>query len=131
MVKVICQYTGIEFEAKSLRSKNHPRVAALLETANRKGVYSLVIEAMVQARRDGVEGDAIIEAGQIALSRGSQAAAEFNARWRSERRQRLQEESRRIENYHGQRRLEEEEAEARDIAEFKPGVIGAEEERFG
>jgi len=41
MVKVICQYTGIEFEAKSLRSKNHPRVAALLETAIAKAFILL------------------------------------------------------------------------------------------
>ena len=56
----VCQYTGIEFESRG-RSKNHPRVAALLAEANRKGVYGDVVSAMAEAKRAGITGEAVIE----------------------------------------------------------------------
>lgn len=37
MITVKCQHTGFEFEAESKRSKNHPAVAAFLNTANDDG----------------------------------------------------------------------------------------------
>lgn len=54
MPTIICQYTGVEFEAKSTRAKNHPRIAAVLEEANRVGRYALALEAIRKARADGV-----------------------------------------------------------------------------
>jgi len=39
MITVKCQYTGIEFEARSKRSKNHPVVSALLSEANKNRSY--------------------------------------------------------------------------------------------
>jgi hypothetical protein len=53
MVKVICQYTGIEFEAKSARTKNHPEVAQWLAEANQKGCYSELITALRQWKESG------------------------------------------------------------------------------
>ena len=37
MITIKCQYTGIEFEAESKRSKNHPAVTAFLNEANADG----------------------------------------------------------------------------------------------
>lgn len=37
MITIKCQYTGIEFEAESKRSKNHPQVMAFLNAANEDG----------------------------------------------------------------------------------------------
>ena len=99
MVTVTCQYSGIQFEAASRRSKNHPRVAVLLEAANRKGVYGDVVGAMAQAKRDGVTGEAVIEAAEAALAGGLKAAAEFNTRWRAEQREKREQESARIAKY--------------------------------
>ena len=99
MFTVTCQYSGVEFEAASRRSKNHPRVAALLEAANRKGVYGNVVSAMIQAKHDGVTGEAVIEAAEIALQNGFTAAAEFNTRWRAEQCEKREQESARIADY--------------------------------
>jgi hypothetical protein len=98
-VTVTCQYSGIQFEASSKRSKNHPRVAELLADANKKGVYGDVVTAMAQAKRDGITGEAIIEIGKVAFENGLNAAAEFNARWRAEKREKLAQESARIADY--------------------------------
>lgn len=38
-VTVTCQYTGIEFEAASKRSKNHPQVSEFINAANRDGKH--------------------------------------------------------------------------------------------
>ncbi len=54
MITVKCQYTGIEFEAESSRTKNHPAVSAfLLEASKENGHYrgashtakTLIVEA--------------------------------------------------------------------------------------
>lgn len=48
-----CQYTGIQFEAKSARVKNHPEFAKLLADANKESVYGQFLDA-VKANRDGI-----------------------------------------------------------------------------
>lgn len=48
-----CQYTGIQFEAKSSRVKNHPEFAKLLAEANKESVYGQFLDA-VKANRDGI-----------------------------------------------------------------------------
>jgi len=55
MVKVICQHTGIEFEARSKRSKNHPRISALLSEANKNRAYNAVKDALAEGRELGFE----------------------------------------------------------------------------
>lgn len=54
MPTITCQYSGIEFQAKSSRAKNHPVVSAVLEEANRVGRYSLALDAIRAARAEGV-----------------------------------------------------------------------------
>lgn len=59
MVKVICQHSGIEFEADSKRSKNHPMVSDLKNRANKDGNYREVNNAMDAVKKAG--GYATIE----------------------------------------------------------------------
>ncbi len=49
MITVKCQYTGIEFEAESKRTKNHPVVARFLNEANDDGKRS--VGAYAEAKR--------------------------------------------------------------------------------
>lgn len=54
MTTIICQYTGIEFEAKSARVKNHPEIASLLAEAQKVNRYGIALEAIQNARTAGV-----------------------------------------------------------------------------
>ncbi len=53
MVKVTCQHSGIEFEANTARTKQHPLVAELKAEANKRGTYREVNEAMDAVRKAG------------------------------------------------------------------------------
>ena len=55
-MKVICQYTGIEFDATSPRQKNHPQVSVLLREAHAAGtdVYAAVKQRLADARARGM-----------------------------------------------------------------------------
>ena len=60
MITVICSKTGLAFEAKSKRSKNHPLVSAILSDANKDGVYSQVKNACdIVSEQEMNEEDAI------------------------------------------------------------------------
>ena len=60
MITVICSKTGLEFQAKSKRSKNHPLVSAILSDANKDGVYSQVKNACdIVSEQEMNEEDAI------------------------------------------------------------------------
>jgi hypothetical protein len=95
-VKVICQYTGTEFEAASSRAKNSPAVAALLADANKRGVYSAVVDALVSAKNDGLTGDAVLSVGQAALKGGLEAASAARAKARAEYAERMAEYTARV-----------------------------------
>jgi hypothetical protein len=72
-MNAICQYTGIQFEAKSARTKNHPEFAKLMTEANKESVYGQFLDA-VKANRDGItiEECAELLAQCIAVRRGEQ-----------------------------------------------------------
>ncbi len=54
MVTVKCQHSGIEFEAKSTRTKQHPLVAEFKnEAASKRGDYSLAVQALDKAAEIG------------------------------------------------------------------------------
>jgi len=74
MVTVVCQRTGIEFDARSKASKNHPRVVSALDrvvksSAGRRA-YGLLMEALESlGRKPGLDefdslADAAIEAAK-------------------------------------------------------------------
>lgn len=52
-MKVTCQHTGLQFEAKSARSKNHPEFAKLMTESAKESVYGQFLDA-VKANRDGI-----------------------------------------------------------------------------
>lgn len=53
MVTVVCKESGIEFEAASKRTQQHPDVAALKNAANKNGNYREVNEALSAVRKAG------------------------------------------------------------------------------
>ena len=60
MITLNCNKTGLEFQAKSKRSKNHPLVSAILSEANKDGVYSQVKNACdIVSEQEMNEEDAI------------------------------------------------------------------------
>lgn len=72
-VIVRCQHTGIEFEANSKRSKNHPMVACFLNEASRdkhhRGAYAKAKEILADAVSQYADIDEIV----------TQAAAVYSA----------------------------------------------------
>ncbi len=59
VVTIKCQHSGIEFEAQSKRTKQHPRVAKLKTDAHRDGNYRQMCDALDKIQKDG--GYATIE----------------------------------------------------------------------
>lgn len=53
MVIIKCSESGIEFEAASKRTKQHPRIAALKADANKRGDYAAVMNALTAVRAAG------------------------------------------------------------------------------
>lgn len=53
MVKVICQYSGIEFEAATKRSKNHPVIVARIDREYKRGDLNAFTAAMENVKRAG------------------------------------------------------------------------------
>jgi hypothetical protein len=53
MTKVTCQHSGIEFEASSTRTKQHPLIATLKAEANKRGNYREVNEALDAVKKAG------------------------------------------------------------------------------
>lgn len=49
MVKVICKHSGIEFEARTKRTTQHPQVAAIKQQATRYNVHDKAMEAIDEA----------------------------------------------------------------------------------
>jgi hypothetical protein len=89
-----CQYTGLELESK--RMKNHPAVAALLNDAQRKGVYGVVVQAMNDAKASGITGMEVVEIGRAALTGGVAAASKRTAEFRAYEQRRATERSQEI-----------------------------------
>jgi len=65
-ITVTCQYTEIEFEAASKRSKNHPLVAAFLDEAAKdrfhSGAYNKAKELLTEAKGQSSDIDEIMTA---------------------------------------------------------------------
>lgn len=59
MVKIVCQHSGIEFEAATARTKQHPLVAALKKQSDKDGTYRAMNDALDSVRKVG--GYATIE----------------------------------------------------------------------
>ena len=80
MVTIKCSESGIEFEAKTKRTKQHPLIAQLKADANKKGNYRDVNNALAQVRKAGgyttiEEFMSLIEANLQALRDADNARA--------------------------------------------------------
>lgn len=86
MVKVICQHSGIEFEASTSRTKQHPLVADLKAEANKRGTYREVNEAMDAVKKAGgyTTAEEYIQMVKAHISNKAQQAKEVAQR-RAER----------------------------------------------
>lgn len=66
MTTITCQYTGINFEAASTRTKNHPKVAKFLDEASSDkhhvGAYAKAKELLAEARGQSDDIDEIVTA---------------------------------------------------------------------
>lgn len=85
MVKIICQYTGLEFEATSKRQKNHPEISKLLNEAaadkRNPGAYGIVKKALAEGRtRDFTTVREFIEFARSAVQAGAQEQADQERR---------------------------------------------------
>lgn len=95
-MQVICQYTGVTFEASSSRQKNHPKVSALLNEASNKGksgAYTIAKQELARCKEEGMDDiNSIIE-------RVRTIVAEYNdmknqAEWEAKQRARAEEKER-------------------------------------
>jgi len=75
-----CQYCGKELENK--RAKNCAECNAILADANKRGVYGFVMEAVAQARKDGLTGDAMHQAMRSAAKLGAGKRAEWSTEYK-------------------------------------------------
>jgi hypothetical protein len=92
-----CQHCGSELTNK--RAKNCSTCAALLTDANKRGTYGFVIEAIAQAKRDGLTGEAMRAAMSSAARLGQAKRAEWSAEYRAQQKAQAQAESKRIAEY--------------------------------
>lgn len=72
MPTITCQYTGIQFEAASSRSKNHPLVAKFIDEASKDrfhvGAYAKAKELLAAAKGQSEDINEIMAAVQDAFT---------------------------------------------------------------
>lgn len=79
MVTVVCDKTGVTFEADSRRQKNHPRVSKFLNSCagdkHNPGAYNMALAAFRQAKAEGMTDiDAIMTFAEQYVSEGGDFA---------------------------------------------------------
>jgi len=100
-----CQNCGAELNNK--RAKNCPDCSKMLQLANKRGVYGFVMDAIAQAKADGLSGADVRDEMNAAIKAGNARRAEWAAEYRERWEQRRREESERIRNYRPDYRDEE------------------------
>lgn len=125
MVTVVCQYTGVEFEASSKRSKNHPKVSAFLDAAAKDKynptAYRTAKEALAAAKDEGkTDIDEIIQYAQAVVDSANDAA--YQRRIEDEQQRKARAERNSLLRSHGYRWHKEDE-ESMDFA--GPNAFGA------
>lgn len=81
MTTVTCQYSGLAFEARSSRAKNHPALADLLSQAHRADRYGEMVEVLQAVRKAG--GYTTIEEFLILLGQRQNRRREIAERQRA------------------------------------------------
>lgn len=82
MVTVICQYTGIQFEAATNRAKNHPVVSELLNAAAKGGNYGQVQSILAQCKKEGIQD--IDQVREAVKAGNAKHIAQLNAQLQAE-----------------------------------------------
>ena len=80
-----CQHCGAELTNK--RAKNCPDCAQILKDANRYGTYGFVMEAIAQAKSDGLTGADMHQAMRSAMKFGQAKRNEWMDEYRARRKQ--------------------------------------------
>jgi hypothetical protein len=89
MVTVICDKTGVQFEAASKRQKNHPRVSGLLNEAAKSGTYGIALKELAACKADHMTDiDAVIARVDAVMHHESQVMNEAAVQRERERRER-------------------------------------------
>lgn len=86
-----CQHC--QTELSNARAKNCPTCSQVLSQANRYGTYSFVMEAIAQAKVDGLTGEAMQSAMQSAIEYGEAKRNEWQAEYRRQQAERQAEQS--------------------------------------
>lgn len=117
MITVTCQHTGVQFEARSKASKNHPQVVSALDrvvkSAAGRRAYGLLMEALDSLRQAGQQ-PTLDEFSDLAGA-AVEAAKEDRKAWVQEWQQRR--EARRTHREH----VDEEDADRAAYAEAQAG----------
>lgn len=92
-----CQHCGAELTNK--RAKNCATCSAILAEANRAGTYGFVMEAIAQAKADGLTGAAMIETMRDANRYGAGKRAEFANAYRARQAEKKAETSAQVAHY--------------------------------
>ena len=92
-----CQHCNDELENK--RAKNCDACSGLLNIANKKQVYSFVLEASAQANRDGLRGEDVRNMMEAAIEHGKENQEIWLRDYRAQQQERAQRESARIAEY--------------------------------
>lgn len=108
-VTVKCQYTGIEFEASSTRSKNHPKVAKFLDEASKDrfhvGAYNKAKELLAAAKGQTEDIDELMTAVRSAFNAWCNGEAKATVRivkqWKPSLRRDLDRELNDLDEYAG------------------------------
>ena len=92
-----CQHCNTELTNK--RAKNCQTCTAILADANKRGVYGFVMDAISQAKVDGLTGDAMHETMRSAVKFGQSKVNEWKAEYRQRQQQRKEQDSQNIKFY--------------------------------
>lgn len=100
-VTIVCDKSGLSFEAPSRRSKNHPKISAWLSIANTEGWYSQALTAIKTGREAGLNDITEFVSLLKETQQAAQAQEEINyAKRITEYRQRKAEQSNYSNNPH-------------------------------
>ena len=127
-----CQHCGAELTNK--RAKNCTECSAILAEANRYGTYGFLMEAIPQAKADGITGKDMHEAMRSATRYGATKRAEWMNEYRARQAEKQAATSARIAYYREHGRWPEQEGpdeeeldEMERIATQKPRPLTAED----
>ncbi len=94
MLQVTCEKTGLQFEAATKRTKNHPKIMNIINEANKDGWYREALAALQDGRDAGLDTfedflELLQQTKTSALNQQMEDYRALLARKRAEREQRI------------------------------------------